>query len=177
MSGPRLAVPLMAVSLALLGVGCADSSPADDRGCADVTVGDTAFTGFLGADPTAGEIPMSTGDPFRFHIAEDNFDACRNISWLTLRDGTSAAVLLFDNGVLLTDPAPVQMAASPTVERHGEDELQIHFGHYAAPGQMVTQEIRVLTFRHSAAGVTLEDPQWYADYTAGRPRLVLDPGT
>lgn len=174
------ATGLMAVAAAGL-VAC---SPPNENpaACNDVTPEDTAFGQYL----DAGEIPTTGGEPFRFEVTDNHFDACDHISWLglsgtTLPEGgeqdNSGFVVFFQDGDLVTDPKPVQMGAAPLVERNdADDQATVQFGHYAAPGEVVTMDLRVFTFNYVDGKIEVSDREEYDSYAQGRNQLNMAAG-
>lgn len=146
--------------------------------------------------PPEGAEPTEEPPQFYFTITENQFDACADLSWITLTGSTtdpddpapdpaardsSSAVVFFHRNQLITDPLPVQVAANPYVQ-YGETTkttatptVQMNFGHYAPPGEAVTMEIRQVTFSWDNDRLTLDDEDWFRNYGESRMRLDLNP--
>lgn len=171
----------MTALMAVTAAGLTACSPPNENpaACNSVTPEDTAFGQYL----EAGEIPTTGDSPFRFEVADNHFDACDHISWLGLtgttqpegeEEDSSGFVVFFENGDLVADPQPVQMSAAPLVERNdADDEATVQFGHYAAPGEVVTMDLRVFTFNYEEDRIVVADRAEYDAYAEGRNQLLL----
>lgn len=172
------------------------SQPAPNDGC-DLDLASTAFGPYtalrqiptINANGGAPEEQFWAGYPlYRFTIADNSFDPCADLSWIRLAGttesdtpaedvgaapGTSNAIVLFHRDKLITAPLPVPMAENVQVSRTADNTLEITFGHYAPPGEVVTQELRTLHLRWEDNQLQLDDPTWYAEYAAARPQLDL----
>lgn len=169
----------------------ATATGAPDDGC-ELDLASTAFGPYtalnqiptIAAEGAEHNEQFWSGYPmFQFTIEDNQFDPCAELSWIrlsgtTLADGSEArdasgAVVFFHRDQLLTDPLPVQVAANPEVQRLADDQLEVTFGHYAAPGEAVTQELRSIQLTWEDDQLTLDAAAWYADYSATRTRLDL----
>lgn len=83
--------------------------------------------------PPAGTEPTAEPQQFHFTITENQFDACADLSWITLTGSitdpddpdsdpeeraNSSAVVFFHRNQLITDPPPVQVAANQIGRAH-----------------------------------------------------------
>lgn len=167
------------------------AAPAPNAGC-DFDLASTAFGPYtalnqiptISAEGTEPTDQFWAGYPlYQFTIADNQFDPCADLSWIrlsgtTLANGSepadaSGAVVIFHRDRMLTDPLPVQVAANLQVERLAENHLEITFGHYAAPGQAVTQELRSIDLTWDDDELQLDDDAWYTEYSTARTRLDL----
>lgn len=167
------------------------ATPAPDAGC-ELDLASTAFGPYtaLNQIPTIAAEGTEPNDQFwagyplyQFTIEDNQFDPCAELSWVqlsgtTFSDGSepadaSDAVVFFHRDQLLTDPLPVQVAANLRVERLAENQLEVTFGHYAAPGQAVTQELRSIELTWDNDEPVLDDAAWYTEYSAAHTRLDL----
>lgn len=171
----------IAGAVAVTAAGLVACSPPNENpaACNSTAPEDTAFGAYL----EAGEIPTTGDEPFTFEITDHHFDACDHISWLGLtgttqpggdEQDTSGFVVFFEDGNLVTDPKPVQLGTAPFVERNdADDQATVQFGHYARPGEAVTEDLRIDTFNYVDGHIEVEDAAGYDNYAEGRNQLVM----
>lgn len=134
----------------------------------------TALNQIPTVPPAGKESPSGfwSGFPlFLATIADNSFDPCAELSWVTLSGSTrndpesadSAAILLFHRDQLLTEPLPVQVAANPQVERISGNQIQVTFAHYSPPGEVTAREERSTTFSWENGALQVEETDWSRD--------------
>lgn len=139
-----------AAGLATSTTAAAPSSAPEQAASADCVT--TTLSQALGTVATTQRVGTSTsGVDYRFSLAEDQFDACQDLSWAvfagsfrTVADqrvldsygkGGGATVVFFQHGQPVADPAPQVLDTVVKVERVSDSAAQITWQHGSATGE------------------------------------------